>query len=81
MPTGRATLRSGMERPVTALKFPIKKSAYLQYGRKHENEIFRLSPTVEEQARKKENGILRTVGNNEIHEQNARQESVQKRYT
>ena len=32
MPTGRATLRSGTERPVTALKFPIKKSAYLQYA-------------------------------------------------
>ncbi len=30
IPTGRATFRSGMERPVTALKFPIKKSAYLQ---------------------------------------------------
>ena len=42
---------------------------------------FGSSPTIEEQARKKENGILHTVGNNEIQEQNARQEAIQKRYT
>ena len=53
----------------------------LRDRRKHKNEIFRLSPTIEEQARKKENGILHTVGNNEIQEQNARQEAIQKRYT
>ena len=32
MPTGSAIFRSGTERPVTALKFSIKKSAYLQYA-------------------------------------------------
>ena len=53
----------------------------LRDRRKHKNKIFRLSPTIEEQTRKKENGILHTVGDNEIHEQNARQEAIQKRYT
>ena len=34
MPIGRVSLRSGTERPVTALKFCIKKSAYLKYPKK-----------------------------------------------
>ena len=53
----------------------------LRYRRKHKNEIFRLSPTVEEQTCQKKHEILHTVGNGEIHKQNARQKAVQKRYT
>ena len=47
----------------------------------HKNKIFRLSPTVKEQTCQKKHKILHTVGNDEIHKQNARQEAVQKRYT
>ena len=53
----------------------------LRDRRKHKNEIFRLSPTVEQETCQKKHEILHTVGNNEIHEQNARQEAVQERYT
>ena len=49
--------------------------------RKHEHKVFRLSPTVEKQACQKKHKILHTVGNNEIHEQNARQKAIQKSYT